>query len=343
MKRFIFFLLISFSLLSVVSCGDDETTVAVAGLSLDKESATLELGMTLTLTASVTPEDATDKTVLWSSNDETIATVIDGKVSAVSIGEATITAKAGDKTAECKISVIPENLYVAKAFSVSETKQVYFSGGNLQYHCKNKEWRFAPLQYDRIGNDNAKINDTYNGYIDLFGWGTGSNPTLISENENDYVYFTDWGKNIDDGNTWRTLSVDEWSYIINKRDNSSDKQGVAEVAGVNGLVLLPDEWILPDGVSFKVGFGIEFRNKNVYSYEDWQKMEKAGAVFLPAADNRVSRTVEAINIKGYYWSCTAHLIDNALAWSLFFRPYDANPYYDFYRYMGQSVRLVRDL
>ena len=84
-----------------------KVTVLVAGITLDKT----ELDMTIddepvTLVAKVTPDGATDKTVTWSSSNEKVATVdANGKVKAVGNGEATITAKAGDKTATCTVKV----------------------------------------------------------------------------------------------------------------------------------------------------------------------------------------------------------------------------------------------
>ena len=84
-----------------------KVTVLVAGITLDKT----ELDMTIddepvTLVAKVTPDGATDKTVTWSSSNEKVATVdANGKVTAVGNGEATITAKAGDKTATCTVKV----------------------------------------------------------------------------------------------------------------------------------------------------------------------------------------------------------------------------------------------
>lgn len=80
-------------------------TIAVESVTLDKTAATVEEGETVQLTATVKPDEATDKTVTWSTSDETIATVKDGLVTAVKEGKATITAKAGTKTAECTITV----------------------------------------------------------------------------------------------------------------------------------------------------------------------------------------------------------------------------------------------
>ena len=57
-------------------------------------------------------------------------------------------------------------------FSVGEGKQVYFSKGNLQYRATTGTWRFAEHQYDIVGKDNNKISETYDGWIDLFGWAT---------------------------------------------------------------------------------------------------------------------------------------------------------------------------
>ena len=57
-------------------------------------------------------------------------------------------------------------------FSVSSGKQVAFSQGNLQYQASTNTWRFAENQTDYIGSDNKNISATYDGWIDLFGWGT---------------------------------------------------------------------------------------------------------------------------------------------------------------------------
>ena len=84
--------------------------VPVSSITLDKTSASLKAGETVTLTATVNPADATDKTVTWSSSDASVATVINGLVTAVKVGSATITAKAGEKTATCSITVVPTSV-----------------------------------------------------------------------------------------------------------------------------------------------------------------------------------------------------------------------------------------
>ena len=138
--------------------------------------------------------------------------------------------------------IVPDGV-LPGLFSVSATRQVRFSQGNLQYQASTNTWRFAEHQYDYVGttqtadrygnyggnvsgSDNRSISSTYSGWIDLFGWGTGSNPTLSSPSFEDYGTFMDWGCNaiINGGNTvnqWRTLTIAEWNYLLNTRTDAS--------------------------------------------------------------------------------------------------------------------------
>jgi uncharacterized protein YjdB len=86
-------------------------TVAVTGITLDKTTLTLQEGGYLTLIATVTPNNATDKSVTWTSSYAAVATVDNtGKVTAIIEGTATITAQAGDKTATCIVTVTAEGV-----------------------------------------------------------------------------------------------------------------------------------------------------------------------------------------------------------------------------------------
>ena len=215
-------------------------------------------------------------------------------------------------------------------FSVSDTKKVYFSQGNLQYKASTNTWRFAEPQYYFVGDDNANISETYEGWIDLFGWGTsGYNdryPYMTSTTVTDYGDGTndiagtnyDWGvyNSISNGGNqvglWRTLTINEWYYLIYSRKNASSKYGLATVKNVKGLILLPDDWTLPPGVKFKSGTGTGRFEQNTYFPDDWAKMESNGAVFLPAAGLR-SRTNVNIDLNGnsQYWSGSADYGNNA--------------------------------
>jgi len=83
----------------------EQAEVPVTGITLDKSEINIEVGETETLTAAVEPEEATDKTVTWTSSDEEVAVVENGIVTAKKAGEAIITAAAGDFKAECKVIV----------------------------------------------------------------------------------------------------------------------------------------------------------------------------------------------------------------------------------------------
>ena len=80
-------------------------TIEVSSISLSKTELTLTEGDSETITATVKPDDATDKTVTWSSSDTAIATVEDGKITAVKEGIATVSAYAGNKTTVCMVTV----------------------------------------------------------------------------------------------------------------------------------------------------------------------------------------------------------------------------------------------
>ena len=84
-----------------------EAVISVESVKLSAETLSLKPGESTTLTATVLPENATDKTVTWTSSNPLIASVDGGKVVAVSVGSATITAKAGEKSATCTVSVTP--------------------------------------------------------------------------------------------------------------------------------------------------------------------------------------------------------------------------------------------
>lgn len=82
--------------------------VAVDSITLDKTEASIEVGATITLAATVTPDNATDKTVTWTSSDSTVASVdANGVVTGISASETpvTITATAGEKSATCSVTV----------------------------------------------------------------------------------------------------------------------------------------------------------------------------------------------------------------------------------------------
>lgn len=88
--------------------------IPVTDISIEPASVSIEVGETTKLTAMVSPSDATNATVTWSSSDQTIATVDNGTVSAIKEGTAIITATAGDKSATCEVAVTPDKETLTK-------------------------------------------------------------------------------------------------------------------------------------------------------------------------------------------------------------------------------------
>lgn len=260
----------------------------------------------------------------------------------------------------------PNSSNKAKAFSVSSSKQVYFSPGNLQYTQSTDTWSFASTQWEVIGTDNviggsvssdqtygdSKAGTALADKVDLFGWSTSATNfgvSISTDWENGYSgSFVDWGTNKignDALNTWRTLTYDEWDYVVFYRPNASSLCGVAQVNGVNGLILLPDNWTCPSGVSFKSGFhssyGVDYYAAyQTFSADQWSKLETAGAIFLPASGYRYGSNVHFVQYYGYYWSATEY--DSNYAYYLYFFSGEAGMN-DRYRDIGRSVRLVKDL
>ena len=245
----------------------------------------------------------------------------------------------------------PNSNYKAKAFSVSSSKQVTFSPGNLQYTQSTNTWSFAENQWDCIGTDIVTGGSGLADKVDLFGWSTSATNFGVSTSTdyNDYSgSFVDWGTNKignDAPNTWRTLTYDEWDYVVFNRPNASSLKGVAQVNGVNGLILLPDNWTCPAGVTFKSGFHNNYGVANYAAYQtftadQWSKMESAGAVFLPASGRRYGSNVSGVQGRGRYWSATEGNGDDAYSLRFYSDVADMS---NISRNLGRSVRLVKDL
>ena len=269
-------------------------------------------------------------------------------------------------------TVMPEKkVEVVYSFSVSATKQVLFAPGNLQYTQSTNTWSFASAQWEMLGTDNvtggsvesdptwgdSKSGTALANKIDLFGW-SGSIGANFGVSTSYYLddykgSFVDWGsKQIgsDASNTWRTLTNDEWDYLLKTRTNASSLCGVAQVNGVNGLVFLPDNWRCPAGVTFNSGFhstyGAEYYAAyQTFTADQWSKLEFAGAVFLPAAGRRYTTGAEAVQYYGRYWSATEYANGFGSftnAGYLIFESNEAKMVNDG-RASGCSVRLVKDL
>lgn len=247
----------------------------------------------------------------------------------------------------------------------SNGDQVRFSQGNLQYigSAGTPYWKFADKQWETLG-DNGQGSTSQNVDRDLFGWGTSGynhgavcyQPWSTSQTNSDYFAYgnryrdlnystgqADWGYNAirnggnQENSGWRTLTNDEWTYIFNGRSTESGIRFVlGNVNGVDGVILLPDNWststYMLTGANNDYG---DFMN-NIIGATDWTTiLEANGAVFLPKT---VGREGASITTDCNYWSSTHSDIDNA--YCVYFANYIgySNSVND--RSAGNVVRLV---
>ena len=248
--------------------------------------------------------------------------------------------------------------FIGGEFSVSATEVVRFSKGGLMWSRTNGgstatthkvkdggtaagTWKFAEHQWDFVGGAHSNTtygtigsssndegfrklnnNESYTGWIDLFGWGNsgcnnnslpynmGVSDATVSLNGTNY----DWGyynaisNGGDTPDIWRTPTMAEWRYLFRDRTNALQKIGYATItvsatSSVYGLVILPDNFTFPTtalGNSWTYftanGSWVDVQGNdeqglinttsqytdNTYSTSEWLQMENAGAIFLPA-------------------------------------------------------------
>lgn len=214
------------------------------------------------------------------------------------------------------------------AFSVSSTKKVIFSPGNLQAKTEDLgahwTWDFAPTQYTAIKNNTANTTITgkgtvsANGTIDLFGYSTDHVNNffgIIKSNRDNYYSdgptsgaFVDWGTNSIGEyapNYWHTMSKSEWEYLLDTRD--APKFAKVSVNGVDGLLLFPDQftWNMTSIPSTVDNINGIYNSTNCsISLSSWNNLEAAGVVFLPGTGYRSQNENTVNNLspaRGYYW------------------------------------------
>ncbi|MBR2771440.1 MAG: VWA domain-containing protein [Bacteroidales bacterium] len=253
-------------------------------------------------------------------------------------------------------------------FTINERgDKVYFSQGNLQYRASNNTWQFATNQYDYIGDNNSNISQNYNGWIDLFGWGTSgwncgntyyrpwdtdiSNPDLYGPHGNNNLIGSyansDWGvynavaNGSNMSNQWRTLTYIEWEHIFYRRSTISGiRYAKAKVNGVNGLLVLPDGWKTSYYSLSSTNSDSASYSSNTISASQWSTLEQHGVVFLPASGERYETLVRFVGSSGHYWSASYGGYFGQQAHAVYFGDEGTNYGILDNRGEGHSVRLV---
>ena len=219
------------------------------------------------------------------------------------------------------------------------------------------------------GSDNRNISSTYSGWIDLFGWGTSgwnsgancyqpwststlythyypggsyTNSLIGAYAEADWAWHNAISNGGNSTHQWRTLTQSEWEYLLFTRTLASSKHGCGHINGVGGLIILPDSWTIPSSCSFFPGLTDEtYPNwaRNSYTLAQWEQMEAAGAVFLPAAGFREGTDALCVGYYGMYWSSSSNNEDGA-----YYFDFSSRTIYVTFRghNYGLSVRPVQD-
>ena len=265
-------------------------------------------------------------------------------------------------------AVVVDNA-VPGAFSVSENRKVAFANGTVNYKASTATWSFAAHQYVsfKTGEGNAVLDnrDNQDLPIDLFGWGAtgqnenGAQPTAWDSTNGNYKTAAtasadelltvsnkaDWGYCFGGSSSpWFTLTRPEFAYAFQTRAASTlcgveNARFAAACVDLkyNGIILFPDEFTLPEGVSIEaesinnVTISRQTADKeaadyNMYYYNritaaQWEILEAAGCVFLPATCNRtVSSNAPKVSnaVYGFYWCADAYDATKAqsIAWDL---------------------------
>ena len=238
----------------------------------------------------------------------------------------------------------PKPDLLAGEFSVSASKKVKFSKGNLSY--ASSKWSFFDNQYDYYNSYSA---DAW----DHFGWSTSATDYGMNTSTSNDTYsgdFVDWGATMGDG--WRTLTNDEWTYLFDTRTSGSIVFGTengryaqatinTDGTGVNGMILFPDGVTI---ASTEVTTAGTVNAASTYATKctsaQWTALETKGCVFLPAAGQRDGSSVNDAGSNGRYWSGTAYSTSSAYR-AYAFNPGNLYPADGSYRYRGYSVRLVQ--
>lgn len=219
---------------------------------------------------------------------------------------------------------------VPGSFTVDASgKKVIFASGNLQAHIIGSgdelsvNWGFASWQGEFLGSTSCNVKPVAGGTADLFGWAAAGSPSAekfgIGYNSDPSHYgssvsdvLQDWGPLI--GSGWRTLSDNEWKFLLNKRAGpriggvENARHSRAIVDGVRGLILFPDVIGWPSDIPLPRGIN----QCGSYNYADtsygagqWQILENLGCVFLPAAGHNPAKGNPEYGKTGAYISSSS--------------------------------------
>jgi uncharacterized protein YjdB len=285
------------------SCIVTVREIDVASVVLDKTSLSLEEGETALLVASVEPDSATDKSVTWSSSDDSVVSMdAAGKVTAVSAGTATVTVTTnnGNRTAICSVKVWTKHEWVDLGLPSHLKWATYNIGAATPEEFGN---------YYSWGELTPKNRYEWGTYI----WCTGNYLHLTKYNQQGSYGIVDNRKalELDDdaarvnwGGSWRMPTRAEFNEL---------------------LVYCTRTWTTQNGVE-----GELFTSKS-----------NGKSIFFPAGGYSEGTLVNNKKSEGYYWSTTLYTNAPSFAYNLCFNSSSTDTSFD-RRYWGMAVRAVKE-
>jgi uncharacterized protein (TIGR02145 family) len=350
-------------------------TIAVTGVGLDKTTIALVEEDTATLTATVTPETASNKAVTWSSDDSTIATVDEnGLVTAVKAGSATITVTTddGEMTADCEVTVAAKVIEVTGvtlnkstllllALEATETltatvtpetatdKAVTWSSDDSTIATVDENGLITAVKAGSAtitvttadGSYTADCAVTVQGVlINGIVWASANvdAPGTFAAKPEDFGMFYQWGKNVGWSATDPLTSSND--------DTTWDESSFSGEEWTSANDPCPDGWQVPSLADIEA-LTDESKVTNTWTKQDGvngrlfvdQKTEKS--IFLPAAGERVysSSDLAAVGSSGIYWSGTPG--SATTGYYLLVGAWRVEFSIDTYRNHGLAVRCVR--
>ena len=284
-----------------------ETLVPVTGLALSQTSASIGVGTSSRLAATITPANAFDKCIIWNSSNTSIATVRQGQVTAVALGTATITATTvdGGFTASCLVTVTP---VVSVPEAVDLGLSVKWASFNLgasapEEYGDHYAWGETAPKSDYSWTNYKWYNfssSTLTKYNTNSSYGTVDNKTILDPAD-DAAHF-----NL--GDSWRMPTDAECNELI---DNCTWIW--TTINGVNGMMVTS--------------------NKSGYT-DRW--------IFLPAAGGQIGTHLDHVGSGCRLWSSSLFTGYMGPAWYMGFSSELRSVNYDSDRYEGLSVRPVTD-
>ena len=316
--------------LSVRCVQDDSELVPVSDLTIDRSSLSICQGTGSRLFATITPSDANHQSAYWSSSDTSVAIVDQaGNVTAVSPGNATITAMAGMKTATCEVTVseeAPSDDYVDE-YGINhgpgvEIDGVVWAPVNCGYHATD-------YKYGKLYQWGRKYGQGYDATVPTVILGPVDLVTGQSKNNENIFYKAssspwDWLSPQND-ELWN--SGTEENPVKSEYDPCPAGWRVPSYAELSELCQNYSSWTSEEGQ-----LGYWFSGASSYT-------ENVPQVFFSAAGSRRNDGGDnARGDRGFYWSSSSHYIS---AYCLYFRNSDARMK-DFDRATGYSVRCVKE-